>query len=224
MNRIYRVDTVIFDCDSTLSYLEGIDELAVRKGVYEQLAPLTEQAMQGQLKLDQVFKRRLELTLPTQSDLKWLGERYIETLVDGARQVIESLQSAGKQVHVVSGGLQPAVLRLATSLGINPQNVHAVDIFFDPLGNYCGFDERSPLSKSGGKKLVCAEIISTGLNAVMIGDGITDLEARQERVEVIGFGGVAIRHAVKSSVADYIEERSLLPILDRILVNPKTSD
>ena len=224
MNRVYQVDTIIFDCDSTLSYLEGIDELASRRGVYEQLAPLTEQAMQGQLKLDHVFKRRLELIMPTQSDLEWLGERYIQTIVDGAHQVIGTLLSVGKQVHIVSGGLRPAVTRLAMSLGINPQNVHAVDIFFDRFGKYRGFDENSPLTKSGGKKIICAKIISPGRNAVMIGDGITDLEARQEHVEVIGFGGVAIRHTVKSAVADYIDEASLLPILNRILINPKSSD
>ena len=38
-------DRIFFDCDSTLSRVEGIDELAQRVGLIEAIAPLTRAAM-----------------------------------------------------------------------------------------------------------------------------------------------------------------------------------
>ena len=39
-------DFVFFDCDSTLSSIEGIDELARQKGKFNQVKQLTDAAMQ----------------------------------------------------------------------------------------------------------------------------------------------------------------------------------
>ncbi len=217
MTPFYSVDTVIFDCDSTLSTLEGIDELANRFGVYDQLAPLTQAAMDGELKLDEVYQRRMQLITPGLHDIEWLGERYVETQVSGAQQTVEALKKSGKNIHIVSGGIRQAVIKLADALTIDRTNVHAVDIYFDESGAYTGFDESSPLSMSGGKKTVCRMIAGINGHAVIIGDGITDMEAKQERVAVIGFGGVVNRPRVKQSVSDYIEEPSLLPVLKRLL-------
>lgn len=217
MTPFYSVDTVIFDCDSTLSTLEGIDELANRMGVYDQLAPLTQAAMDGELKLDEVYQRRLQLITPTRHDIDWLGKRYVETQVNDAQQTVDALQKSGKNIHIVSGGIRQAVIRLADALNIDRTNVHAVDIYFDDSGAYAGFDETSPLAMSGGKKTVCRKVAGINRRAVIIGDGITDMEAKQERVEVIGFGGVVNRSRVKQSVSDYIEEPSLLPVLKRLL-------
>ena len=217
MTPFYSVDTVIFDCDSTLSTLEGIDELANRFGVYDQLAPLTQAAMDGELRLDEVYLRRMQLIKPGLHDIEWLGERYVETLVSGAQQTVDALQKSGKNIHIVSGGIRQAVIKLADILNIDRTNVHAVDIYFDDGGAYVGFDEASPLAMSGGKKTVCRMIAGIDSWAVIVGDGITDMEAKQERVEVIGFGGVINRPRVKQSISDYIEEPSLLPVLKRLL-------
>lgn len=217
MTPFYSVDTVIFDCDSTLSTLEGIDELANRIGVYDQLAPLTQAAMEGELKLDEVYQRRLQLITPNLHDIEWLGNRYLETQVSGAQQTVDALKKSGKNIHIVSGGIRQAVVKLADALNIDRSNVHAVDIYFDDSGAYAGFDEASPLGMSGGKKTVCRMIAGSNSQAVIIGDGITDMEAKQEHVEMIGFGGVVNRPRVKQSISDYIEEPSLLPVLKRLL-------
>ena len=52
---------VIFDCDSTLSTIEGIDELATLKGQTDHIAELTRQAMDGLVPLEEVYAARLEL-------------------------------------------------------------------------------------------------------------------------------------------------------------------
>lgn len=213
----YDVDIVIFDCDSTLSTTEGIDELARRAGVFDQLVPLTTAAMEGKIKLDAVYGQRLDLIRPGRVDIEWLARSYLENIVPDANIVVDNLQLAGKQVHIVSGGIRQALLPLARHLKIPESQVHAVDIHFTPDGEYNGYDETSPLCKSGGKKIICTGIIGKQHNAVMIGDGITDLEAAQDRVHFIGFGGVFRRPLVEKTAEDYIIDHTLLPVLHRLI-------
>ncbi len=109
-------DAVLFDCDSTLSAIEGIDELARQAGLYDKLAPLTAAAMEGKLSLEAVYRQRLDAIRPTLAAVAALGECYIRHVVPGAGEVIAALQQSGKRVHIVSGGLRQAVLPLAAYL------------------------------------------------------------------------------------------------------------
>ena len=52
---------VCFDCDSTLSKIEGIDELAKLAGLGEEMARLTDAAMNGVVPLEAVYEKRLSL-------------------------------------------------------------------------------------------------------------------------------------------------------------------
>ncbi len=61
-------DGVVFDCDATLSALEGIDQLAALAGVADAVSALTHRAMNGEVPLEAVYGERLALiraTLPT---------------------------------------------------------------------------------------------------------------------------------------------------------------
>src|SRR5258708_9034207 len=101
-------ELIIFDCDSTLSAIEGIDELARWQGRAAQVAELTHRAMNGDVPLETVYGERLELLKPTRDQLRQLGQLYRRHLVPGADQVIAALQAAGRQVFIVSGGLAEA--------------------------------------------------------------------------------------------------------------------
>ena len=54
MNPQPKFAAVCFDCDSTLSRIEGIDELASRRGLKHEVSRLTEAAMNGSLAIDAV--------------------------------------------------------------------------------------------------------------------------------------------------------------------------
>lgn len=206
---------VCFDCDSTLSKIEGIDELAKRKGLGAAMAELTDAAMNGVLPLEAVYEQRLARIRPQQADMHWLAELYIAELVDGAVDVISALQQAGKLVHIISGGLRPALLPLAKVLGIDAAQVHAVDIYFNDDGSYHDFDRQSPLAKSGGKALLVEQLTHYG-KLVMVGDGKTDVEAKQAGAFFIGFGGVVSRDVVREQADVFISEASLMPVLAHI--------
>ena len=61
---------IAFDCDSTLSAIEGIDELGRNRGpaVFIQIEAMTHDAMNGRLPVEAVFGRRLELIQPSRAD------------------------------------------------------------------------------------------------------------------------------------------------------------
>jgi len=208
-------DVIFFDCDSTLSKVEGIDELAIRAGVAEELVPLTNAAMEGSIPLQDIYRKRLELIRPDQDALNWVSQRYVDQMVEGATEVVSELIKQGRSVHIISGGLRQAVLSVGIFLGIPDGQVHAVDINFDEQGNYAGFDEQSPLARAGGKAEICRKVLSQNHgNAALIGDGVTDLEAAEAGVYVIGFGGVARREAVVQGASAYVDGPALSPVLD----------
>ena len=211
-----KFDVICFDCDSTLSKIEGIDELAKSVGLGEQMSKLTDAAMNGELALEAVYEKRLSLIKPNNKNINDLAEQYIAEIVDGVKEVFAVLLAQNKTVHIISGGLRQAILPLAHTLGLPDSHVHAVDIFFNEDGSYLSFDQESPLTRTGGKAVV-VEMLKAQGPLVMIGDGKTDLEAQQAGAFVIGFGGVVDRSIVRERADLYINEPSLLKVLEHIL-------
>jgi len=207
-----RVSAVVFDCDSTLSAVEGIDELAAE--YREEVSSLTDAAMRGDIPLETVYSRRLELIRPDRARLEALARQYVEALVPDARAVCQALRDAGIDVRIMSGGLHPAVMAVAAALGIPPEGVAAVDIVFTSDGAYAGFDATSPLARSGGKRDIMKEWrTDIGGPVMMVGDGITDAEAAEAADVFVAYAGVVERAAVTALADVVIRSASLAPVL-----------
>jgi phosphoserine phosphatase len=210
-------DVVCFDCDSTLSKIEGIDELARRNGLFAEVASLTDAAMNGELALADVYAKRMDLIRPDKAAIDWLAELYIAEIVPGVVESIKALQANDKKIHIISGGLRQAILPLAAYLNIPEEHVHAVDVEFDDNGDYRDFARHSPLAVNGGKARICRKLRLTNASLVMVGDGKTDLEAKLAGAYMIGFGGVLQRPIVQKEADCYITETSLTAILPYVL-------
>lgn len=213
-----RFAVVCFDFDSTLSACEGIDELAVRAGVSDQVSPLTTAAMEGKIPIESVYAKRLEMIRPNREAIDWLGQHYIGEAVPGARQTLEALRLANVPTYIVSGGIRQAILPFAAAHGIASEDVYAVDIFFDEAGDYKTFDEKSPLTKADGKAATCKILAEKHGSLVLVGDGVTDVAARSAGAYVIGYGGVVARPAVRSSADDFVESADLAEVLQLLFV------
>lgn len=210
-------EIICFDCDSTLSRIEGIDELARRVGLGQEMSRLTEAAMNGEVPLEAVYGQRLSLIRPDQASVDWLADLYVKEIVEGAKEVFGALLAQGKELHIVSGGIRQALLPLARHLELAESHVHAVDVYFDEEGRYLDYDRASPLARTGGKADCCRQLSKPQASMVMIGDGKTDMETKQAGAYVIGFGGVADRSIVREQADIYIAEPSLTAILPYIL-------
>lgn len=207
--------TVVFDVDSTLATIEGIDWLAARRGpdVAAECAALTAQTMAGELRIEEVYSRRLEAIAPTAEELAMLAEAYRGALTPGADILIAELHEVGCEVHMVSGGLRRALLPLAADLGVDPDHVHAVELTADEHGRFVHFDGEQPLATQQGKAMVLAAL-TLPRPSVIIGDGSTDAAARGVTDRFIAYTGVARRAAVvavaDAEAADFEQLHELL--------------
>lgn len=208
---VMRFGTVIFDCDSTLCALEGIDELAGERR--QAVAELTDRAMRGETPLEEVYGSRLELIRPRRSDVESLAARYIAALIPDAAATISALRSEGIEVRILTAGLLPAIRLLAEHLGVPARSVAAVDVQFSSAGEYERFDDRSPLARSGGKSTVVKQWLPRLPRPIMmVGDGVTDLEVKPLVDLFVAFAGVVERPAVVSTATHVIRAKSLAPV------------
>ncbi|WP_150047162.1 MULTISPECIES: HAD-IB family phosphatase [Methylomonas] len=210
-------EVVCFDCDSTLSRVEGIDELARRNGLFEEVSALTDKAMNGELALNEVYGKRLELIKPDQAAIDWLADLYIAEMVDGVAETVSTLLANGVGVHIISGGLRQAILPLAARLGIPDENVHAVELLLSETGQYVDYVRHSPLAVNGGKARICRRLKMQFRALAMVGDGKTDLEAKEAGAFMIGFGGVVSRPLVQEQADVFVTDRSLTAVLPHVL-------
>ena len=209
-----RFSSVIMDVDSTVAALEGIDWLAARRGpeVAARVAEATERAMRGEIALDAVYGERLALVKPGRAELAALAEAYVAAAVPGAAAALARLREAGVRVALVSGGVRQAILPLARALGVDPRDVHAVDVVVDMGGGYYAFDAGSPLATQHGKRDVADRMVAGALGApplprpvLAVGDGSTDLAMKPAVDAFAAFVGVARRDAVVRG-ADHVLE------------------
>lgn len=207
---------IIFDCDSTLSAIEGIDELARVHGpeVFRQVEAMTHEAMEGRIPVESVFGRRLDIIRPTRADAAAIGERYIATVEPTARATVAALKERGWTPVIISGGFRPCIRPLAQFLGI--ERVEAVDLNFDAEGNYGGYDRDFPTTRSGGKPLVVARLKAElqPTRVIAVGDGVSDLEMKPEVDLFAGFGGYVDRPAVRAQAHCFL--RNLSEILQHL--------
>lgn len=204
---------IAFDCDSTLSAIEGVDELARLAGpdVFRQVADLTNQAMNGKIPIEEIFGRRLDLIKPTRQQCEAIGKMYLDEIEPTARETMAALKADGWESLIISGGFAPCIEPLAKDLGI--EQIEAVPLHFDVAGSYLGFDKDYPTTRDGGKPDIISSIRKNQSPdiIVMVGDGVSDLETTPVVDHFIGFLRYAERQKV---VADCMHRvKSLRQIL-----------
>jgi len=207
---------VCFDCDSTLSSIEGIDELARLRGpeVFRRIEKMTEDAMNGLLRVEDVFGLRLAQISPSRADAEAVGRRYLETVEPTAKATIDTLKARGWTPLIISGGFRQAIRPLADHLGI--ARVEAVDLLFGPDGAYTGFDSSFPTTRSGGKPEIIRSLRAQLApdRVVMVGDGASDLETLPDVDLFVGYGGYVARDKVKRGSPAFVTSLAdLLPLV-----------
>jgi len=204
---------LLLDCDSTLSSIEGIDELGRLRGpaIFKAVENMTNAAMNGGTPMEDIFALRLNMIKPTLAELQAIGAKYIATVEPTAVETLDKLRAAGWKIAIVSGGFTQAIMPLAKFLGI--ARVEAVVLKFNEDGTYAGFDETCPTSKSKGKNMIARRLRADfkAQIVVMVGDGASDLEVRGDVDKVIGFGRYVVRPKVKAGADAFIMALEELP-------------
>ncbi|CAL5441890.1 unnamed protein product [Camellia sinensis] len=202
-----KADAVCFDVDSTVCLDEGIDELAEFCGAGKAVAEWTARAMGGSVPFEEALAARLSLFNPSLSQVQDFLAQHPPRISPGIDELVKKLKAKGTAVYLVSGGFRQMINPVASILDIPPENIFANQLLFENSGKFLGFDTNEPTSRSGGKATAVQQIRKVhGYKAlVMIGDGATDLEARNSGGAdlFICYGGVQLREAVAAK-ADWL--------------------
>jgi len=229
MQRWTSYELIFFDCDSTLSTIEGIDELARIKGKEQRVGLLTQKAMDGDLDLGEVYGKRLRAINPTRTQLDSIKNLYMQTIVEDAAAVISALLFLQKHLYIISGGLLDAVRGFGERLGVAPNNIRAVELEYNELSGewwkyydhrvewqqkYLDYEE-GPLTVSAGKPEIVRQLAGdTWGRRMLVGDGASDLATKNNGVDLfVGFGGVVVREKVEREADVFVYTSSLAPIL-----------
>jgi phosphoserine phosphatase len=219
---------IFFDCDSTLTTVEGIDVLADLAGKGTRIGILTDAAMNGDLALEDIYAKRLKALKPTRGQVSKIRQIYKQNIVQDAAELIAALQFLGHEVYIISGGLAEPVVEFGLYLGVPRENIRAVGLQYNALSGewwqhlddhpnaserYLGYTEGG-LTVSDGKAQIVKELLgSQDGRTLLIGDGVSDLLAGSVVDLFVGFGGVVKRERVAREAPVFIETDSLAPLL-----------
>lgn len=200
-------NAVCFDVDSTVCVDEGIDELADFCGAGEAVAEWTARAMGGTVPFEDALAARLSLFNPSLSQVEEFLAKRPPRLSPGIDELVKKLKANNIDVYLISGGFRQMINPVASILGIPHENIFANQLLFGSNGEFVGFDENEPTSRSGGKPTAVQRLRKAHgyKTLVMTGDGATDLEARKPGGAdlFICYAGVQLRENVAAK-ADWL--------------------
>lgn len=209
----FPIDAVVFDCDGTLSQIEGIDVLASKNGVGEQVHRLTELAMSEKGITSDLYENRISLVKPNRHQIIQLGQEYFDNRTPDIDSVVQIFRDLGKKLYIISAGVNPSVKIFGELLGILEKNIFAVKLDFDEQGNYLDYDRESPMSMKNGKRKVIERIKWQYRHILYVGDGMNDYEAHDMVDRFVGYGGFAYREHIDQLCDYYIKSKTMLPLL-----------
>ncbi|MCX5640057.1 MAG: phosphoglycerate dehydrogenase [Planctomycetota bacterium] len=175
---------LIFDFDSTIVAIEGLDELArlaladdpQRARTMEAIEAITRDGMTGAIGIDESLRRRLAMLTIKRSHVDALVKLLKRRLSPSFRKHIAAVRRNADRIHVVSSGFREYVEPVCAELGIPAERIHC-NAFQWKGTAVVGYDAANPVAKPGGKAKVVRALKLPG-RIVAIGDGVTDAEIR----------------------------------------------
>ena len=209
---ILLIKLVVFDLDNVIIDGEGIDEIGKLVNIEDQIAAITEQAMQGDIDFETSIKRRVELLKGASTeDIKTLANEM--PLMKGAEEAISTLKENGFDVAIISGSFDIIADTIKEKLNVD-------NVFTNSLVEENGIltgEVTGPLV-SGSKLDVLSEFIDeAGYSldeCVAVGDGANDISMIESAKYGIAFNAKA---ALKETADIIVETRDLTDVLNVII-------
>jgi phosphoserine phosphatase len=119
---------MVADMDSTIIGQECIDELADFAGLKDEIAAITERAMQGELDFEAALRERVALLagLPQDAISRCLSERVRPT--PGAITLVRTMRALGATCLLVSGGFHAFADPVARDVGFDRVQANHLEI------------------------------------------------------------------------------------------------
>ncbi len=200
------------DMDSTLINEEGIDLLAERAGVGEQVELLTREAMAGKLDFKDSLQRRTALLGGQPSALLQDVSKSL-TFTNGALELISTLHSHGWRIGVVSGGFHQIIDPILDSLNLDFVRANNLEVIAGTLSGAVHEPIIGPLEKALALEEFAAMHGVALSETVAIGDGAND----RDMLTRAGLGVAFCAKAALKECADLIiDQRDLRILLESV--------
>lgn len=200
---------MVLDVDRTLVQNEMIDELADLAGVGEQVAELTERAMQGELDFEDALRSRVRLLAGQPASILDKGWDRLR-LTPGARTFIATLRHLGFKIAIVSGGFTSITDRLKDELGLDYAFANTLEIVDGELTGRLDGHIVDRERKAQILHMIAADEGLATRQIVAVGDGAND-------IDMLEAAGLGIAFNAKRVVASAADAELNLPYLDAVL-------
>ena len=170
----------------------------------------TQRAMNGQVQFEDALAARLDIIQPSEADIQNCLRHFPAQLSPEVKNLFDFLHAQKKDTFLVSGGFRLMIQPIAEELNVSQDKIYANTIWFDSDGKYEGFDSKEFTSRDFGKARALEAIqkqhgYASG-SLVMVGDGMTDMQAKPPADLVIGYGGVIERAAVREKADWFVTD------------------
>lgn len=164
---------ICFDMDSTLVDMEGIDEMARKRGVYREVVRITDKAMRGDMDFEASLRQRVAMLKGLSLDeVNEIKEKMI--LSEGASELLTTLKWLGYKVGIVSGGFEIFAEALKNKFDLDFTHANVLEIKNGVLtGNVTG-DIIDGIQKAKIVNELSCEMGIALDQVVAVGDGAND--------------------------------------------------
>ena len=213
------IKLVVFDLDNVIIDGEAIDEIGKLANVEEDIAAITEKAMQGEIDFETSIKDRVQLLEGTSiEDIEKVAEDL--PLMPGACKTVNCLKDKGVDVAIISGSFDVVAEKINDKLGVDTVYTNSFTVEDGKLtGEVTG-----PLVSGSKLDVLKDHVEEAGITldeVVAVGDGAND-------ISMIESAGCGIAFNAKDSVKEIadvvVEEKDLCKVLCEILNQMTTDD
>ena len=187
------IKLVVFDLDNVIIDGEAIDEIGKLANVEEDIAAITEKAMQGEIDFETSIKDRVQLLEGTSiEDIEKVADDL--PLMDGACKTIECLKEKDVDVAIISGSFDIVADKVKDKLGVETVYTNSFTVEDGKLtGEVTG-----PLVSGTKLDILKDHVENAGISledVVAVGDGAND-------ISMIESAGCGIAFNAKDSVKE----------------------
>ena len=213
------IKLVVFDLDNVIIDGEAIDEIGKLANVEDEIAEITEKAMQGEIDFETSIKDRVKLLEGTSiEEIEKLADEL--PLMAGAEETINALKEKDLDVVIISGSFDVVADKVKGKLGVDEVYTNSFSVEDGKLtGEVTG-----PLVSGSKLDVLKDHVEKAGIaldDVVAVGDGAND-------ISMIESAGCGIAFNAKDSVKEIadivVEEKDLTKVSDEILNQLTTDD